>query len=96
MMPDHIHFLIQGANIIDFIRLFKGKLTPIARLIEPGRKLWQRSFYDHALRSEESLYDVARYIWENPVRMGITEDPPGYLWSGSEVWRNWRSFYGQE
>jgi len=54
-MPDHVHFLLQGKGIVDFIRQFKGKLTPQARAVEPGRKLWQRSFFDHALRKEESL-----------------------------------------
>jgi REP element-mobilizing transposase RayT len=55
VMPDHVHLLIQDDNIIDFIRLFKGKLTPLARRIENERPFWQRSFYDHAL-------------WQNPVR----------------------------
>ena len=94
-MPDHVHFLLQGKGIVDFIRQFKGKLTPQARAVEFGRKLWQRSFYDHALRKEESLTDVACYIWENPVRAKIVEEPIDYAWSGSEVWTNWRSFYGR-
>lgn len=94
-MPDHVHFLLQGKGIIDFIRQFKGKLTPHARAVELGRKLWQRSFFDHALRKEESLTDVACYIWENPVRAQIVEEPIDYAWSGSEVWTNWRSFYGR-
>jgi putative transposase len=93
IMPDHIHYLIQGVNIIKFIRLFKGKMTPKARALKPERKLWQRSFFDHALRSDESLYSVACYIWENPVRAAIVQEPDDYLWSGSIVWANWRSFY---
>ena len=93
IMPDHIHLLIQGINIIDFIRLFKGKLTPIARSIEAGRKLWQRSFFDHAIRKEESLHNVACYIWENPIRARIIDEPTSYRWSGSEVWPDWRNFY---
>ena len=95
IMPDHIHFLVQGVNIINFVRLFKGKLTPIARSIEPGRKLWQRSFFDHAIRKEESLHNIACYIWENPIRAKITDEPTRYRWSGSEVWPDWRSFYGR-
>ena len=93
IMPDHIHLLIQGVDIIDFMRLFKGKLTPIARSIEAGRKLWQRSFFDHAIRKEESLHNVACYIWENPIRARIIDEPTSYRWSGSEVWPDWRNFY---
>jgi putative transposase len=92
-MPDHMHLLIQGDNIIGFIRLFKGKMTPVARSIESNRRLWQRSFYDHALRKEESLSEIACYIWENPVRAGIVDKPKDYSWSGSEVWPNWNKYY---
>ena len=95
IMPDHIHLLVQGANMIDFIRLFRGKLNPIARSIEAGRKLWHRSFFDHAIRKEESLHEVACYIWENPIRAEIIDEPTHYRWSGSEVWPNWREFYGR-
>ncbi len=63
IMPDHIHFLIQGSRLIEFVRKFKGKMTPFARTIDPSKRLWQRSFFDHALRKEETLLDVACYIW---------------------------------
>ena len=55
-------------DLVDFIKRFKGTMTSQARKLEEGRKLWQQSFYDHALRREESVRDVARYIWNNPVR----------------------------
>ena len=93
IMPDHIHFLIHGHGIMNFVRLFKGKMTPHARSIDSGRRLWQRSFFDHALRKEEALSDIACYIWENPVRAGIADKPSDYLWSGSDVWPDWKRFY---
>jgi len=78
IMPDHIHILLQDKNIISFVRAIKGKLTPIARRLEAGRPLWQRSFFDHALRGEESLDSVTRYIWENPVRAGLSHTASAY------------------
>jgi REP element-mobilizing transposase RayT len=94
-MPDHVHLLLQGSDVIDFVRLFKGRMTPKAREIEPERSLWQRSFYDHALRKEESLSEIACYIWENPVRKAMIDDPTEYPWSGWEVWPEWRQLYGR-
>ena len=94
-MPDHLHLLLQDKDVVDFVRLFKGRMTPKAFAQEPGRRLWQRSFYDHALREEESLRDLALYIFENPVRAGIVENPTKYAWSGSEVWPDWRDFCGR-
>ncbi|MCJ7593832.1 MAG: transposase [Desulfobacterales bacterium] len=95
-MPDHIHLLLQDRDIVDFVRLVKGKMTPKARSLEYGRRLWQRSFYDHGLRREEDLRDTALYIWWNPVRAGIVDDPLTYPWSGSEVWLDWRELLGRD
>ena len=95
IMPDHVHLLLQDQEVVDFVRLFKDKMTPKARKIEPERRLWQRSFFDHALRKEESLTNIACYIWENPVRAGMVDEPEKYPFSGSEVWPDWRSVYGR-
>ena len=35
--------------------------------------LWQKGFYDHGLREEEDLKDIARYIVANPLRAGLVE-----------------------
>ena len=34
----------------------------------PARPVWQRSYYDHVIRSEESLNRIRRYIHGNPAR----------------------------
>ena len=67
-------------------------MTPVARRIDLARRLWQQSFYDHALRKAEDVLDVAAYIFENPVRAGIVDDPADYPWSGSLVWKEWRDY----
>ena len=93
IMPEHIHLLLQDNNIIEFVRMIKGKLVPKAALLKQDHRLWQRSFYDHGLRKEESLERTAVYIWENPVRAGLFAHATQYTWSGSLVWPNWRGFF---
>jgi len=93
IMPDHVHLLVQDPDIVDLVRLLKGRATPLARRVEPQRRLWQRSFYDHGLRRDESVERVAQYIFENPVRRELARSPPEYRWSGSNVWPAWRSLY---
>jgi REP element-mobilizing transposase RayT len=88
IMADHLHFLLKDKDIVDFVHLFKGRLTPLARRLEHGRVLWQRSFHDHVLREEESLENVARYIWQNPTRSGIISCASDCRWNGSLVWPN--------
>jgi len=36
-----------------------------------GGALWQRGFHDHALRRDEDIEDIARYIVANPLRAGL-------------------------
>jgi hypothetical protein len=47
--------------------------------------VWQKGFYDHALREGEALQNVARYIVANPLRAGLVAHIGDYpLWDA--VW----------
>lgn len=43
---------------------------------------WQRDFFDHRLRSDESFGDKANYIRMNPARKGLVlrEEEWRYVW----------------
>lgn len=70
VMPDHLHWLMQ---------LEAGSLSGVVGAVKAvaahrlGRPLWQNGFHDHALRQEEDLAEVARYIVANPLRAGLVE-----------------------
>ena len=69
VMPDHLHWLMQlevGATLSDVVGAVKG--VTAHRL---GKRIWQGGFHDHALRQEEDLLKVARYIVANPLRAGL-------------------------
>ncbi len=87
VMPDHLHWL----------RLYSGKDSELsevdghtkrycARQINQMRgtkcqAVWQDGFHDHAIRREEDLKEVARYIIANPVRAGLVTRVGDYpLW----------------
>jgi len=95
VMPDHGHLLIQGSDLIALVRLLKGRVAQDARPITKGHRLWQRSFFDRALRNEQSVLEAARYTWANPVRGGLVEIPGEYAWSGSRTWPDWRDDFGR-
>lgn len=40
--------------------------------------VWSRAFHDHAVRREEDLDAMARYVIGNPVRAGLAADVMGY------------------
>jgi putative transposase len=87
-MPDHLHVLCAGENdeadFREFVRVFKQKSAYYAKL-ELGITLWQRSFYEHVLRNDESTELAARYLLANPVRAGLVESPEEYPYLGSFV-----------
>ena len=79
LMPDHLHVLLQAGNnprdLRDFVRGLKSYSTKVSKM-----KWWQRGFYEHILRKEEGLSDIAEYILSNPVRKEITSNRGEYLW----------------
>ena len=87
-MPDHLHLLFSpaaGCDAVRFVQLLKGKSTRVFWASGGEGKLWQRGFYDHILRKDEGLGEVARYILDNPVRKGLVRKASDYPYSGSFV-----------
>ena len=86
LMPDHLHFLAEGiepaSNLRHFVKSFKIKSS--RRFAQQTRRiLWQQRFYEHILRSPESVETVASYIWMNPVRKELVAKPQDYPFVGS-------------
>lgn len=69
VMPDHPHWLLQLVGDADLSRTVQSIKSISAH--EIGRPIWQSSFYDHALRKDEDMQSLARYIIANPLRAGL-------------------------
>ena len=69
LMPDHVHLLVS------FPQSAKRVQTIISKWKEWTAKSlgirWQRDFFEHRLRRDESYREKADYIWANPVRAGL-------------------------
>ena len=86
LMPDHVHLLIGIAapsSLLAVVGGWKSVCSRIWREAGHGAAFWQRSFFDHALRQEEDLRVVARYILWNPVRAGLVTRVRDYELCGS-------------
>ncbi|OAI11230.1 transposase [Methylomonas koyamae] len=89
LMPDHLHWLLQlgqQQSLSHVIKLLKGRsAAAVNQHLQRQGSLWQRGFYDHALRRDEDLQQVARYIIANPLRAGLVEKIGDYpLWDA--IW----------
>lgn len=86
LMPDHLHYLnspqSDGKSVLTFNDQFKGKTTNQSWKLGWQGKLWQPRSYDHLVRAEEDLREIAKYILNNPVRAGLVTDAEQWPWSG--------------
>ncbi|MQM35927.1 MAG: transposase, partial [Candidatus Accumulibacter phosphatis] len=68
---DHVHWLLELASevsVSDAVRIYRAKVS-----LSLGRRIWQKGFHDRAVRRDEDLAAVARYVVHNPVRAGLVE-----------------------
>ena len=78
IMPNHIHLVLfvyedglprtstltrQTTTVSHFVSTFKRFCNK-----EYGENIWQRGFYDHVIRGREDYEEIAKYIYENPMR----------------------------
>ncbi|MNJ50514.1 Transposase IS200 like protein [compost metagenome] len=74
VMPDHLHWLVelQQETLEVLMRRMKSRSTCLINRSQQSRgRLWQQGFHDRALRREDDVQAVARYIVGNPLRAGL-------------------------
>lgn len=88
VMPDHLHWLVtlQTGTISRLMQRIKGRSAiSINRVLDKQGQLWQKGFHDHAIREEEDLQTIARYVVANPLRAGLVDKIGDYpLWDA--IW----------
>ncbi|AZD11137.1 Transposase [Pseudomonas chlororaphis] len=88
VMQDHFHWLIELRSG-DLPKLMQSTKSRSARAINRTREssapVWQKGYFDRALRREEDLKTTARYIIAKPLRAGLVQRIGDYpLWDA--VW----------
>ena len=83
VMPDHAHWLFELGEIIPLARVVESFKSHSARRLNTltgtgGRSVWQRGYFDHAVRKEEDIQAIARYIVANPLRAGLVRSVRDY------------------
>ncbi|TXL15010.1 transposase [Methylococcaceae bacterium HT5] len=82
----------QARRLVLVMRSVKGasafQIQKIRRdqgVISTNQGLWQDGYHDHAVRKEEDLLQIARYIIANPLRAGLVKKVADYpLWDA--IW----------
>jgi REP element-mobilizing transposase RayT len=56
------------------IKSYKNELTKVCNKSNLSQFLWQRSYYDHVIRNEQSLISIRKYIRLNPGNWSIEKN----------------------
>ncbi len=86
LMPDHFHLLVTPQNEVNLSNLigsYESYTTRTAWRYGVIGSFWQRSFYDHILRSSEDALGIVAYILDNPRRAGLVENWEDWPWCGT-------------
>jgi len=64
------HSSMQSKSIGSFIAGFKSSFTTKMNRLDgmPGRKLWQRNYWEHIIRNENEYNRIAQYSIDNPKK----------------------------
>jgi REP element-mobilizing transposase RayT len=85
VMPDHLQWLMSLGEEIGLSATVGRVKGTSARCINSvlnrtGLAAWQPGFHDHALRTEENVRGIARYVVANPLRAGLVAQMGDYSW----------------
>ncbi len=50
-------------STVEYVKMVKEGVVPPF-----DKQIWQRSFYDHVIRNRDDFEQIAKYIYENPMR----------------------------
>jgi putative transposase len=92
IMPDHVHFFCRperdGERLSEFVGFWKSYTSRKVSALGPPQSspaattLWQREFFDHILRSDESYSQKWNYVRDNPVRAGLVCSAEAWKYAG--------------
>ncbi|MGC5698944.1 transposase [Pseudomonas sp. NFXW11] len=88
VMPEHFHWLLElgSGSLSSLMRSIKSRSArDINACLGRSGCVWQKGYHDRALRQDQDLQAVARYIVANPVRARLVTRVHDYpLWDA--IW----------
>jgi putative transposase len=78
LMPDHFHALITPAPNISLEKAMQFIKGGFSFRVKSKFDVWERSFNESQIPSEEKFSSCVRYIEENPIRRGLASTSQDY------------------
>ena len=86
LMPDHFHLFVcippGSLTLANWMKSLKNSLSKHWRAKGIEAPHWQKGYFDHLLRSEESHAEKWAYVRDNPLRAGLVENAQDWPYAG--------------
>jgi putative transposase len=85
IMPNHFHFFAafdDRTNLSSWMKSLKNYLSKALRTIGIPAPHWQKGYFDHLMRREDSYGSKWDYVFQNPVRHNLVADPAEWPFQG--------------
>jgi REP element-mobilizing transposase RayT len=93
--PDHLHAFValdeERITLANWMKSLKNSLSKAMRAEKISSPHWQKTFFDHVLRSSESYSEKWEYVSENPVRAGLVKRSEDWPFRGEIFSLEYRS-----
>ena len=86
LIPDHLHLFVSTDDsrltLANWGKSLKNTLSKTFREAGFDAPHWEKTFFDHVLRSSESYSAKWEYVRNNPVRAGLVRHPEDWPYCG--------------
>jgi putative transposase len=86
IMTDHIRlfagFAPESISASAWMKSLKNAISKTLRNADFRGPHWQKGFFDHVIRSQESYNEKWLYVRDNPVRAGLVKSAEDWPYAG--------------
>jgi REP element-mobilizing transposase RayT len=85
IMSDHVHFFVyfgDAMQISVWMKSLKNSLSKTLRCLGKLAPHWQKGYFDHLVRSEQSYEEKWIYVEQNPMRKKLVSEACDWPYQG--------------
>jgi len=89
IMPNHVHVLVTPkaeyllSQLVHTWKSYSAK--QVNRVLGRVGAVWQREYFDRAIRDERHFTAAVEYVHQNPVKAGLVDRAERWRWSSAWV-----------
>ena len=87
LMPDHFHMILTPDHEVPLEKVMQfikgGYSYRVKKELGWNTEIWSTGFSEHRIKDPNDYENHRQYIFQNPVRKGLADQPHEYLYSSA-------------